>query len=184
MAKYPDLTAVRIAEEISKGDEGYRGAVNPVRRYLCRVRPPQGPVYREVFYEPGEAMQVDWGDCGRLMIDQTVRRVSVFVAVLCYSRMCHIGFSLSQRKADFYRGVVHALQFFQGSPRKLIVDDLKAAVLNGSGRYACFHPDFLALCGPSAWSRSPARHATRNPEGSSRVVCVTSKAAPWWAWSR
>ena len=128
MAKYPDLSAVRVPEEISRGEDGYRGSVYPVRRYLRQVRPARGRVYQEVIYEPGEAMQVDWGDCGRLTIGQTTRRVSVFVAVLCYSRLCYIEFSLSQRKADFYRALVHALEFFQGSPRKIIFDNLKAAV--------------------------------------------------------
>lgn len=164
VAKYPDLSAVRVTEEISKGEDGYRGTVYPVRRYLRRVRPSRGRVYQEVLYEPGEAMQVDWGDCGRLQIGQTqtVRRVSVFVAVLCYSRLCYIEFSLAQRKADFYRGVVHALEFFGGSPRKLIVDNLKAAVLNGSGRYACFHPEFLALSGH--FCLEPIACAARDPE--------------------
>ena len=185
LAKYPGLSAVRVKEEISRGEEGYRGTVYPVRRYLCRVRPSRGRVYQEVFYEPGEALQVDWGDCGRLVIGQTVRRVSVFVAVLCYSRMCYIEFSLSQRKADFYRGVVHALEFFQGSPRKLIVDNLKAAVLNGR----CKMPVSIPTSSPSAatliWNRSPVRHAIRNPKGSSRGASATpSKAAPWRAAAR
>jgi transposase len=147
LGKYPDLSAVRVREEITRGEDGYRGSVYPVRRYLRKIRPARGRVYQEVIYEPGEAMQVDWGDCGRLTIGQTPRRVSVFVAVLCYSRMCYIEFSLAQRKADFYRALVHAMDFFQGSPRKIIFDNLKAAVLNGSGRYACLHPEFLALCG-------------------------------------
>ena len=147
LARYPDLTAVRVMEEISQGEDGYCGSVYPVRRYLRQVRPARGRVYQEVMYEPGEAMQVDWGDCGRVMVGQTSRRVSVFVAVLCYSRLCYIEFSLSQRKADFYRSLVHALEFFQGSPRKIIFDNLKAAVTSGSGRYACLHPEFLALCG-------------------------------------
>ncbi len=162
VAKYPDLSAVRVMEEISRGEAGYRGTVYPVRRYLHRVRPTRGRVYQEVIYEPGEAMQVDWGDCGRLQIGNTVRRVSVFVAVLCYSRLCYIEFSLSQRKADFYRGVVHALEFFEGSPRKVILDNLKSAVLNGSGRYACFHPEFLALCGH--FCLEPIACAARDPE--------------------
>ena len=71
----------------------------------------------------------------------------MFVAVLCYSRLLYIEFTLSQRKAEFYRGLVNALTFFGGSPRNLIFDNLKAAVLNGAGRHACFHPEFLALCG-------------------------------------
>src|ERR1035438_6893234 len=80
VAKYPELSAVRVSEEISKGEGGYRGSVYPVRRYLHQVRPPRGRVYQEVLYEAGEAMQVDWGDCGRVMIGQTPRRGSVFVA--------------------------------------------------------------------------------------------------------
>ena len=162
VAKYPDLSAVRVMEEISRAEDGYRGSVYPVRRYLRQVRPARGRVYQEVIYEPGEAMQVDWGDCGRLEIGQTVRRVSVFVAVLCYSRLCYIAFSLSQRKADFYRAVVHALDFFQGSPRKIIFDNLKAAVTSGSGRYACLHPEFLALCGH--FCMEPIACAVRDPE--------------------
>ena len=182
LAKYPHLNAVRVTQEISKGKDGYRGTVYPVRRYLHRVRPSRGRVYQEVIYEPGEAMQVNWGDCGRLVIGQTVRRVSVFVAVLCYSRLCYIEFSLSQRKADFYRGVVHALEFLQGSPRKLIVDNLKAAVLNGSGRYACFHQDFLALCG--YFCLEPITCAARDPEskgiveGGVRYVKGSSPGGP------
>ncbi len=162
LVKYPHLNAMRVMQEISKGEDGYRGSIYLVRRYLHQVRSSRRRVYQEVIYEPGEAMQVDWGDCGRLLIGQTPRRVSVFVAVLCYSRLCYIEFSLSQRKADFYRGVVHALEFFQGSPRKLIVDNLKAAVLNGSGRYACFHQDFLALCGH--FCLEPIACAARDPQ--------------------
>ena len=162
VARYPELSAVRVTEEISRGKDGYRGSVYPVRRYLRQVRPARGRVYQEVIYQPSEAMQVDWGDCGRLVIGQTVRRVSVFVAVLCYSRLCYIEFSLSQRKADFYRAVVHALQFYQASPRKIIFDNLKAAVISGAGRYACLHPEFLALCG--YFCMEPIACAARDPE--------------------
>jgi transposase len=147
LVKYPELSAVRIREEIARGPNGYTGSVSLVRRYLRKVRPARGRVYQEVHYEPGQAMQVDWGECGRVRIGNTTRTVSVFVAVLCYSRLIYIEFTLSQRKEEFYRGIVHAFEFFGGSPRAIIFDNLKAAVLNGSGRDACLHPDFLALCG-------------------------------------
>ncbi len=167
IAKYPRISAVRVREEIAKGDEGYGGGVGVVRRYLRQIRPARGRVYQEVFYEPGEAMQVDWGDCGRVMIGRTPRRVSVFVAVLCYSRLCYIEFSLSQRKAEFYRALVHALEFFQGSPRKIIFDNLKAAVTSGSGRNACLHPEFLALCG--YFCLEPIACTARDPESKGTV---------------
>jgi transposase len=160
--KYPDLSAVRIHEEIARGPHGYRGGVCVLRRYLRKIRPARGRVYQEVHYQPAQAMQVDWGDCGRVQVGSTMRKVSVFVAVLCYSRMLYIEFTLSQRKAEFYRGLVNALTFFGGSPRTLIFDNLKAAVLNGSGRHACLHPEFVALCG--SFCLQPLACARRDPE--------------------
>jgi len=44
----------------------------------------------------------------------------------------------------------------------LIFDNLKAAVLNGSGRSACLHPEFLALCG--YFCLQPVACARRDPE--------------------
>lgn len=165
--RYPRLSAVRVLEEISKGQDSYRGGVTLVRDYLREIRPARGRVYREVFYDPGEAVQVDWGQCGRLKIGATSRRVSVLVAVLCYSRLCYIEFSLSQGKADFYRCVVHALEFFGGCARKIIFDNLKAAVISGSGRQAVFHPEFLELCGH--FYVLPIACAARDPESKGMV---------------
>ena len=162
LAQYPELSAVRIHEELARGPEGYTGSVITVRRHLRSIRPPRGRVYQEVHYEPAQAMQVDWGECGRVSIGNTTRKVSVFVAVLCYSRLSFIEFTLSQRKAAFYRSLVHALEFFGGSPRSIIFDNLKAAVINGSGRAACFHPEFLALCG--SYCMQPIACQRRDPE--------------------
>jgi transposase len=162
LARYPELSAVRIREEIARGPDGYNGSVITVRRYVRSIRPPRGRVYQEVHYEPAQAMQVDWGECGRVQVGNTTRKVSVFVAVLCYSRLIYIEFALSQRKAEFYRCIVHALEFFRASPRAIIVDNLKAAVLNGSGRAACFHPEFLALCGH--YFMQPLACERRDPE--------------------
>jgi transposase len=162
LAKNPELSGERIREEIARGLDGYQGSAILVRRYLRIVRPTRRRVYQEVHYEPAQAMQVDWGECGGVRIGTTTRKVSVFVAVLCYSRLIYIEFTLSQRKAEFYRSIVHALEFFGGSPRALIVDNLKAAVINGSGRAACFHPEFLALCG--SYCLQPIACERRDPE--------------------
>jgi transposase len=169
LAKCPDLSAVRIHEEIARGPHGYRGSTCVVRRLVRKLRPTRGRAYQEVHYEPAQALQVDWGECGCVQVGSTRRKVSVFVAVLCYSRMVYVEFTLSQRKAEFYRGLVNALTFFGGSPRHLIFDNLKAAVLNGSGRSACYHPEFLALCG--FFCMQPVAV----PGG------IPSRKASWWA---
>ena len=167
VARYPELSAVRVREEIARGLDGYTGSACTVRRYLRTIRPARGRVYQEVHYEPAQAIQVDWGECGQVRLSGTIRKVSVFVAVLCYSRLIYIEFTLSQRKAEFYRAIVHALEFFEGSPRAIIFDNLKAAVLNGSGRAACLHPEFLALCGH--FCLQPIACERRDPESKGTV---------------
>jgi transposase len=167
VAKYPELTAVRILEEIRKGPGGYQGRITVLREYLARTRPRRKRVYQEVHYGPGQAMQVDWGHCGHIRIGSARRNISVFVAVLCYSRLCYLEFCLSQRKTEFYRALVHALDFFGGSPKQIIFDNLKAAVVNGSGRQACLHPDFLAVCGH--FCLEPIACARRDPESKGMV---------------
>ena len=102
LTKYPNLSAVRICEEIARGLGGYTGGVCTLRRYLRTVRLTPGRVYQEVNYSQAQAMQVDWGTCGCVQVGDTIRKVSVFVAVLCYSRLMFIEFTLSQRKAEFY----------------------------------------------------------------------------------
>src|SRR5580658_10271157 len=162
LAKYTDLSAVRVHEEIARGPDGYKGSVITVRRYVRSIRPARGRVYQEVHYEPAQAMQVDWGECGRVQVGNTSRKVSVLVAVVCYRRMTYIEFTLKQRKPEFYRCLVHALEFFEASPRAIIFDNLKTAVINGSGRAACFHPEFLALCG--YYCIQPIACERRDPE--------------------
>lgn len=170
LAKHPDLSAVRVLEKISKpdnGQPGYSGGLSLLRSYLRQVRPARSRVYQDVNYSPGEALQIDWGDAGKLKIGKCTRRVSVFVAVLGYSRMCYIEFTLSQRKSEFYRSLVNSLEFFGGSPRKVIFDNLKAAVLSGSGRSAVLHPEFAALCGH--YRMEPVPCEARDPESKGRV---------------
>ena len=160
--RYPQLSAVRVREEISRGPQGYKGSVYPVRRYLKPLRPAHSRVYQEVCYREGEALQVDWGTCGQLEIGATVRTVSAFIAVLCHSRLCFLKFSLSQNAPCFYRALAEAFTFFGGLTSKLIFDNLKPAVLDGHGRNARLHPRFLALCGH--YCLQPIACQRRDPE--------------------
>lgn len=168
--EYPTLSAVRVLEKISVGDDqlpSYAGSLTLLRAYLRTIRPHTGRVYQDIVYSPGEAVQIDWGDVGSIKIGNTLRRISVFVSVLCYSRLLYIEFTLSQRKAEFYRCLNNSLQFFGGSPRKVIFDNLKAAVVSGSGRQAVLHPEFLALCGH--YCLEPIACTVRDPESKGMV---------------
>lgn len=139
-----DLSAVRVLEELAK--KGYRGEITLVRNYLREIRPARGRVYQEVEYAPGRAMQIDWGSCGTVPVGTVVRKVSVFVAVLCFSRLIYIEFSLNQSKAHFYRCFARALSFFGGAVEIVIVDNFRTAVAAGSGRNARFQGEFIEFC--------------------------------------
>ena len=82
----PELCASRIHEELKSIPDGYRGGITVVRDYVRKVRRRPSRVYQTVDYTPAQAMQVDWGCCGNIRIGGTQRKVSVLVAVLCYSR--------------------------------------------------------------------------------------------------
>lgn len=145
IAKYPALSAIRVREEIAKA--GYDGELTLVRDYLRVIRPARGRVYQEVDYPPGRAMQIDWGSCGVVPVGESLRKVSVFVAVLCFSRLIYIEFSLSQTKAHFYRCFTNSLRFFGGAVEIVIIDNFRTAVAEGSGRNARFQAEFAEFCG-------------------------------------
>ena len=112
--KDSDLSAIRVLEEIRK--DGYSGKITLVERYLKKTRPSKGRVYVEAVYDPAEAMQLDWGSCGSVAVGESRRKVSVLVAVLCFSRLIYIEFTLSQKKEVFYRCTRNALAFFEAAP--------------------------------------------------------------------
>ena len=94
LARYPQLSAARVLEEIRRGPEGYRGQLTLVRTHLRNVRPRRGRVYQEVEYEPGQAMQIDWGHCGQIRIGSTQRRV---VATSVWNRLPASGETRNRR---------------------------------------------------------------------------------------
>ena len=159
---YPDLSAVRIHEEIARGPQGYTGSATVLRRYLRQVRPARGRVYQEVHYQPAQAMQVDWGECGTSRWARPGARCRCSWPCCATAACCSSSSPCRSARPSSTGAWFNALTFFGGSPRNLIFDNLKAAVLNGAGRSACFHPEFLALCG--YFCLQPIACARRDPE--------------------
>ena len=95
-------------------------------------------------FAPGECAQVDWGSFGSVPVGQTHRRLSFFVMVLCYSRMLYVEFTVSQTMEHFLACHQHAFEFFGGIPHKVMVDNLKSAVLKRAlGEAPVFNPKYL-----------------------------------------
>jgi transposase len=126
-----DLTAVKVQELLAR-----RGIFVPrrtVQRYAneeCDAGRRPATTVRIADGEPGDELQVDFGQMGRLFDPATARtRVCqglIFTA--CVSRHCFVWLSFSQTTAAVIEGFEAAWQFFGGVFHTVIPDNLKAIV--------------------------------------------------------
>jgi hypothetical protein len=64
--------------------------------------------------------------------------------VLCYSRLMYLEFTLSEAMEQFLSCHRHALEFFGGCVRRVMIDNLKVGVVrHPSGEKALFNPRYL-----------------------------------------
>ena len=142
--QYPRLRATRIYQMIR--DRGYRGSVIQLRRVVATLR----PLHREPFLRlhkfPADEAQVDWAHFGEVRVGRARRRLSCFVITLSYSRALYLEFFFDQTLENFLRGHVHAFAAWSGTPRVILHDNLRSAVLERRADQVHFHPRLLELC--------------------------------------
>jgi len=125
-------------------ESGYEGGITIVKDYVRRIRPRPLQAFLTLVFAPGEAAQVDWGEYGTITVGSTQRRLSFFVMVLCYSRRMYLEFTVSQTSEFFLGCHERAFAAFGGVPQRLIIDNLKSAVLQRlAGVAPVFNPKYL-----------------------------------------
>lgn len=123
---------------------GYDGGITIVKDYVQRIRPRVPQAYLTLNFAPGEAAQVDWGELGTVAVGNTRRRLSFFVMVLCFSRRMYLEFTVLQTSEFFLACHERAFAAFGGVPQRLIIDNLKSAVLQRLvGVAPVFNPKYL-----------------------------------------
>jgi transposase len=143
LARHP-FTAAQIFQKLRQ--EGYAGGITIVKDYVRRVRPPRSPAFLSLSFAPGECAQVDWGQYGTLTVGSTRRRLSFFVLTLGFSRLLYVTFMLAEKMEHWLAGHVRAFEFLGGVPRRIMIDNLRSAVLSHPpGGPARFHPRYLEL---------------------------------------
>jgi len=137
----PEMLAPAVLERLRP--LGYTGGVTILRDRLRRLRSRgQRAAFLTLDFPPGEAMQVDWADFG-FAVPGVPRRVSAFVAVLCYSRRLYIEFTLSQTMGTFLRCMERCLRFNTGTTLVDIFDNMKTVVLSHTATATIFNQKFL-----------------------------------------
>jgi transposase len=115
-------------------DHGYTGSYSSIRRFVKHLRPKEPEAFVRVHTSPGEEAQVDFGSAGALddPVKQVRRPSYLFVMTLSFSRHQYAELVFDQRIPTWIACHRHAFEWFGGVPRRIVLDNLKAAVLEAS----------------------------------------------------
>jgi transposase len=143
---YPGLTAQRLFRDLKA--MGYGGGYTSVKVFLRDVRPATEKGF-EVRFEtpPGEQGQVDFAQFQVVFADEpsTPRIVWLFSMVLGYSRLIWARFVIHQDLASVLRCHVAAFEAMGGSPREVLYDRMKTAVIGEGDRGIIYNRALIDL---------------------------------------
>lgn len=108
-----------------------------VWRMTVKLRATQPPeVFGRVETPPGEVGQVDFGEVTPLVDPATgeLRRTWAFSLVLGWSRHQYVEFVFDQKLPTWLLCHQHAFEFFGAVPKRLVIDNLKPAILQAYTR--------------------------------------------------
>jgi len=141
---YPDLSAVRLLEEIRAS--GYTGGYSQLRDYVRQVRPRPAPAPVVRFETPaGHQAQVDFAE-----FDFPFGKRYALVVVLGYSRLLWLRYYERQDMRTLMSGLEEAFRFFGGVPSELLFDQMKAVItadLRLLGGQLVLNEEFLRFAG-------------------------------------
>lgn len=164
LKQFPNLTASRLYAMVV--ERGYGGRPDHFRHIIARHRPrPYAEAYLRLRTLPGEQCQCDWGHFGHIQIGQAKRPLMAFVMVLSWSRRIYLRFFLGAHMENFLRGHVQAFESWGSTPRVVLYDNLKSAVLERRGQAIRFNPVLLSLCGHYSFEPRPVQQARGNQKG-------------------
>jgi len=147
-------------------EAGYDGRITIVKDYVHRIRPRHPEAFLTLDFAAGECAQVDWGEYGTIAVGSTRRRLSFFLMVLCYSRRMYLAFTVSQKMEFFLACHENAFTAFGGVPSRIMVDNLKSAVLQRLvGAAPVFNPKYLDFSRHWGFEISPCNVRSGNEKG-------------------
>ena len=112
-------------------ERGYIGSYSSVHRFVRNLEPKSPDVTVRVETPPGEEGQADFGYAG-MMIDSEsdrLRKTWLFTMMLSWSRHQYAEFVFDQKVETWLRLHRNAFAFFGGVPKRVVIDNLKAAII-------------------------------------------------------
>jgi transposase len=121
------LSAQRIYQDLVT-EQQFGGRYHSVQRFVQGLRAALPLPFRRLEVEPGQEVQVDFGQ-GAWVIEASERqRPHLFRMVLSHSRKGYSEAVGRQTTESFIRCLENAFRHFGGVPRTTVIDNLRAAV--------------------------------------------------------
>jgi len=143
LEKYPDITGLRIYEELKEA--GYSGGISILRDRLKKLRPPKREPVIRFETGPGHQGQMDWSPYTIPFTRTGKSQVQCFSYILGFSRRQYIDFT---EHRDFYtliRRHRDVFQYYGGVPKECLYDSEKTVVLRWECGKPVFNPAFTAF---------------------------------------
>ena len=126
-----DGVEMRAIYERLRTQHGFAGSYSALYRYVRHLEGSGDPeAFVRLETPAGEEAQVDFGYAGRMLDPQSghVRKAWVFVMTLSCSRHQYTTVVFDQRVSTWLRCHREAFDWFGGVPRRIVLDNLKAAI--------------------------------------------------------
>jgi transposase len=165
LQQYPELSAARL--HIMLKDQNFKGSYSLVKQAVAELRPRLQTVYESLHFAPGDCAQVDWGVWKNFKVTNGQRRLSIFVMVLCDSRLTYAEMFPGETLEYWLAGHRRAFEYFGGVPRRIMVDNCKTAVLTpkGWGREAALNASYAAFAKHYGFHIEPCTPHRPNEKG-------------------
>ena len=117
-------------------EHGFTGSYNAIQRFIKHIKNQSIEVTTILEFKPGECAQVDFGAGPKLIDESTGEIIStwIFVMVLAWSRHMYAEIVLHQDVETWLGCHRRAFNFFNGIPKKMIIDNAKCAITK-----ACYY---------------------------------------------
>lgn len=157
---------IRALFQLLRENHGYDGSYSSLRRFVRGLEAAEPEAFLRVETPPGEEAQVDFGSAGSIRDSQGLMRPAwVFVMTLSWSRHCYVEAVWDQKVATWIELHVRAFEQLGGVPHKVVLDNLKAAIVKASLHEPEVQQAYRELAEHYGFLISPCRVATPRHKG-------------------